>query len=294
MKFNRIELRDLLRMLWFFVTAIVVGSLLHWFFPVYYWWPHQGIYALADAMIVGGVVGIGLELCAEKYLLERVSDELAEKLVGRGLPFSLQSKIKEIVDTDLVRENYIKRYIISALPNGKVALDLSITFDVRNYSYSIAEYSPLIQEEIFYQPTFQYVEYGIIGEKLHVYTGHELSKLVDSDPNTSVLSFKGPKKVKIKPKRENESSVCRVQMKYSAIMPGEYSDITSFAAPTIGARIIVDKHPEDVTVVCAKEDKIYHEDAGNSWYFDYPYVTGQYLRIWWFKRSTSQTSAPGK
>ena len=138
-KFHRLSVKDLWGLSRIFWAVIALGTGFRLFFPVYRWWPYEGVYPLADAFIVAGIVGTGLELCAEKYLLERVASELSDRLVGRGLPKQLQGVIGGITQTSLVRENYIKRYRFGAPVNGKIELDVSITFDVLNYSDTVRE-----------------------------------------------------------------------------------------------------------------------------------------------------------
>jgi hypothetical protein len=70
-------------------------------------------------------------------------------------------------------------------------------------------------------------------------------------------------------------------------MPEEYTDITNFGGPTIGATIIVDRKPDGYDVVAGKDENIRHEETSDSWYFDRPFIAGQQVRIWWFRRSTS-------
>ena len=86
------------------MAAVGIGIGIRLWYPCDVW-PHETAYALADAFIVAGVIGIVLELAAAKFLIQKVSDELAEKLIGRGLPPELQSEIKKIVDTDIVRDH---------------------------------------------------------------------------------------------------------------------------------------------------------------------------------------------
>ena len=153
----------------------------------------------------------------------------------------------------------------------------------------LREYLPLIQEEAFYQPRFTYMEYGV-GQRTNVYAAEEISARLERDNETSVETFSGQKKVKIEPVREN-GEPCKVQMKYTVLMPDQYADITNFAGATIGPKIIVEQKPDTIEVVAAREPGIHHEPRSNSWYFDRAYVPGQHLRLWWFKRPTSQTSA---
>lgn len=84
------------------LVVLAVGLALRVFYPSD-WWPQDVAPLLADALIVAGLIGLALKRFATRFLIRRVADELAEKLVGRGLPSELQAHIKKIVETDLVK-----------------------------------------------------------------------------------------------------------------------------------------------------------------------------------------------
>src|ERR1035437_7085825 len=292
LRFRDLSAKEVVSISWPFMAAVGIGIGIRLWYPCDVW-PHETAYALADAFIVAGVIGIVLELAAAKFLIQKVSDELAEKLIGRGLPPELQSEIKKIVDTDIVRDHYVKRYRFADAQGGKIVVESTITYEVRNYSDAAREYSPFIQEEVFYEPEFLYMEYGI-GRKMYTYREQEIAAGILSDPNTSVKTFKGPKKVRLEPIRNNEKSVCTVQLKYKLVMPEEYTDITNFGGPTIGATIIVDRKPGGYDVVAGKDDNIRHEEKSDSWYFERPFIAGQQVRIWWFRSTLKQDGGRSK
>jgi len=233
--------------------------------------------------MVAGILGLLLELFATRLLVEKVSGDLAEKLVGRGLPPELQAYIRSIVDTDIVRDHYIKEYKLSLLDGGKkVQLDVTVSFDVRNYSDTVIEYTPIYQDEVFYDPKFMSLEYGLIGQK-------KLTETVDeTDPITKVLTVGGKRKIKLQPFRRDEKAVCQVVMRYRLKMPSDYSDIINFAAATIGATIRVESLPPELDFVSGGYTTLSDLPSGDkSWYFDRPFVTGQNIRVWWFKKALS-------
>ncbi len=106
-RFRDLSGREYWNLAWPFGLSLMVGFLLRVFgFRVHlpYWLPEDIVVALADAFVVAGIVGLLLELFATRLLVEKISGDLSEKLVGRGLPAELQSHISEIAKTALVRE----------------------------------------------------------------------------------------------------------------------------------------------------------------------------------------------
>jgi hypothetical protein len=136
-----------------------------------------------------------------KFLIQRVTGDLAERLVGRGLPAQLQAQISGIVETALVRENYLKVYRFSDLEDGHVYIDSTISFDVKNYSDGAQDYAPFLAEETFYDPEFSYLEYGVSGGAAYSLGCDELSKLVVTDERTHVKTIIGPNRIRLDPIR---------------------------------------------------------------------------------------------
>jgi len=101
-----VRFRNLAAKEWFslfapFLLSFVLGILLRLRYRTT--WPlYDLVYTLADALVVAGIIGSLLELFSAKLLIQKVADDLAGKLVGRGLPPELQSHIQEITKTALV------------------------------------------------------------------------------------------------------------------------------------------------------------------------------------------------
>lgn len=134
-----------------------------------------------------------------------------------------------------------------------------------------------------------YLEYGTGGEsKTHVLSENELREHTTFDQNTKVQTVQGKKKVKIKPIREDAQSVCRVVLKFTLDFPAEYTDVTNFGGETVGLTVRLDRIPSDFEFVSGGDDSLHHEPGSTSWYFDRPFVSGQNVRVWWFRKSQPQ------
>ena len=66
-------------------------------------------------------------------------------------------------------------------------------------------------------------------------------------------------------------------------MPDEYTDVTSFAMATIGARIVLREIPTSLDFHCSGESLV-HAEGSTTWYFDRPFVTDQHVRVRWTKK----------
>jgi hypothetical protein len=281
-RFSKLTVTDWVRLYGPFLTLILLGFLVRKFYRFDWLWPDLFI-ALSDALFIAGLIGVVLELYSTKFLIERVAEDLTEKLVGRGLPKKLQSHIRGITKTAIVREKFQKTYTFGAPENGRILLDIEITFEARNFSDSTQWFAPEIQEESAYKPEFLRLEYGIAREKPYVFDAGELQKLLKINPETQVKSVKGSHNVKLKSNKDNDPNACQVRWRYRVTMPDEYSDVTSFAAATMGATLILRDLPQGLDFHCSGEFLV-HEGGSLTWYFNRPFITDQHVRVWWSKK----------
>ncbi|HWF37793.1 MAG TPA: hypothetical protein VG322_04695 [Candidatus Acidoferrales bacterium] len=268
-----------------FVSIFVLGLAARIVYKPHWWWPDT-IFALSDALIIAGLLGFCLEVYSTKFLIEKVADDLTEKLVGRGLPPELQAHILQITRTDIVRSNYVKRYSLASEPSGKMSLNIGISYEVRNHGDAVTEYSPLLEEEGYYSPVFLYMEYGIQGE-MQTFNESAISKLTDTNSETGVKSFKGPKRITLQPIRENHLSVCRVMTNYRVTMPEEYVDITNFGGPLIGVKLHLDELPDGFEFN-SQGKGVLHTNGSRSWDYPGPFIRGQHVRVRWSKKHDAQ------
>jgi hypothetical protein len=265
-----------------FIVSLIVGFLLRAYYPPYCFLG-DGIQGLGDALMVAGIVGSLLELFSIKLLIEKVSDDLAQKLVGRGLPKELQAHIHKITKTEFVLGNYTKRYALTLVDNApdRITLASEITFEVRNYSDITRPYSPYVSEESFYSPVFTYIQYGLHGDKPQVFEGENLASKTETTSDDRVKRAHAFPEIDVPP--TTEGKFVKVLMRYTANMPLEYTDLTHLAKPTTNVSIIVQEIPEGFDFSAEGEGAI-HSPDGKSWEFLGPFVGGQHVRVRWFKK----------
>src|ERR1051325_7408236 len=95
-QFHALSLKDHLRLLLPFLLLGAVGAATRVTYP-YSWPANELVFFLADAFIVAMVLGVAFDVFSAKLLVERVSDGLAQALVGRGLPIEMQGPVRDIV-----------------------------------------------------------------------------------------------------------------------------------------------------------------------------------------------------
>jgi len=285
-RFRPLTLKDHARLLLPLVVVGVLGGVARLKYP--YWWPAPELVSfVADSFIVAAVLGVFLELFSARLLVERVSDGLAQRLIGRGLPAELQAPIRDVVSTDLVRDRYVKSYAFSAPEDGHVNVDIEVRYEVRNYSEAARDYAPEIAMEIFFQPEFRFLEYGIAGRKMHTFSDENLSAKVETVDELNVMRVarSALPPVSLKPVRAGEKSACQVTWRYRVTMPEQYCDVTDFGEATVGATLQVQNIPKELEFVSGGDASLHHEAGSQSWYYDKSFITGQHLRACWFRKA---------
>lgn len=290
-RFYALSVKDHARLLLPFLLMGILGGLGRLKYP--YWWPANDlIYFLADSFIVAMVLGVAIDLFSARLLVERVCDGLAQRLIGRGLPAELQASIRDVVSTDLVRDHYVKSYTFSAPENGSVQVSIEVRYEVRNYSEAVRDYAPEMAAEIFFQPSFQLLEYGIAGRKIYTFSDGNLACKVQTvdELNLKRVPSSALPPVSLKPVRTGEKVACQVTWKYRLTMPEQYYDVTEFDEATIGVTLRLETLPEDLEFFSGGDASLHHDAGSRSWYFDKAFIPGQYLGACWFPRWPSMRS----
>ncbi len=286
-RFRDFKVSEYWNLAWPFVVVLVLGAAVHF---VEQWICHHHLLAVfGDALLVAGTIGLTLELFAVRFLIQRVAADVSGKLAGRGLPEEMRILIHELVETHIVRTNYVKSYRFSEPDNdGHVSIDLTVHYTAENYSPRPERFSPSIQEETFYSPQFKHIEYGLTG-KSNVLTPQQIEQLTTIDPDTKVKSLFAPEIV-LPPHSEINPARCKVLIRYSLKMRDQYSDVTNFGWPTVGATIELEEIPEVLQFLSAGDASIRHVEGSTTWYFDRPFLVGQHIRTWWFRKPQTKLS----
>jgi hypothetical protein len=265
-----------------FIGSFLVGIGLTYSYP--HDWPLSDlIHLVGDAFAVAGVLGIAFDVFVTGRLIDYTAKNLSHRLIGWGLPPELQGEIRKIVDTSLVRENTMKQYRIMNPHDRLVTVEIKLSFNVRNYGDVPQEYSPWLAEEEFYKPEYQYLEYGLLGEKGVTYQGAGLQEIVQTRQDDRAREVTGLVKVIIPPCRTHPQAFCRVAWQYRLTMPESYTDTTSFTGPTLGVRVEIDEVPAGFTFVGDSRYAV-RADSGRTWVYTCPFLAHQHIRVRWFRQ----------
>ena len=289
-RFYALSFKDHLRLLLPFVVAGGLGVAARLKYP--YWWPaNELVYFLANAFIVAMVLGVAIDIFSAKLLVERVSDGLAQRLVGRGLPIDMQGPIRDVVSTDLVRDHYVKTYGFFAPEDGRMQVNIEVRFEVRNYSEAVRDYAPELVAETFFQPEFRFLEYGIAGRKIYTFAEDTLSRKAEAEDALGVIRVaKGAlPTLSLRPVKAGEKAACQVTWRYAITVPEQYCDVTELDEATLGATIQIDSLPEGFEFGCGGDLSLHHQAGSQSWYFEKAFIAGQCVRAWWFRRKLGRT-----
>jgi hypothetical protein len=290
-RYSALTLKDHARLLLPFLLMGALGTAARLRYP--YWWPAPELVSfVADTFIVMALLGVFLELFSAKLLVERASDGLAQKLIGRGLPPELQSAIRDVVDTDFVRDRYVKSYSFANPEDGVVNVDVEVRYEVRNYSEASRDYAPEITAGEFFQPEFRFLEYGIAGRKIYTFSEENLASKVETaeDLNLKRLPRSALPPVRVHPVRSGEKSPCQVTWRYRLTVPDEYCDVSSFEEATTGATLQVQSIPEELDFIAGGDTSLHHEADSQSWYFEKSFVAGHHVCAWWFRKPSTRFS----
>lgn len=285
-RFHTLGVKDHARLLLPFLGMAVLGVAGRLKYP--YWWPAQDLVSfLADSLMVAALIGVLLGLFSAKLLVERVSDGLTQRLIGRGLPAELQAPIRDIVATELVRDHFVKSYAFSSLQDGYVNVDVEVRYEIRNYSEAVREYAPEIAVQALLQPEFRFLEYGIAERRIHTLSDETLLSKVEIVDELGVRRVPGCTlpAITLKPFRTGEKSSCQVTWRYRVTVPDQYCDLTDFAEATLGATLQVPNIPDELEFVSGGDVSLHHEVGSQSWYFDRSFIAGQHVQAWWFRKA---------
>lgn len=200
------------------------------------------------------------------------------------LPNELRQKIWDIINTQFVFEDYQRSYRLSREAGGKMHVECTITYKVRNYGSGDLEYSPMLGEEAIHSPKFLDLEYRLTSGKGYVFDENGLIKFTTPrDVGNVGIHVKGLPKVVLCPKDQMPNELCTVTWRYTAEMPEEYSDISAFGGATINAVIQLEDLPPDMKFVCGGEG-VERLPDGKRWVFKRPFVKDQHVRVWWGRK----------
>jgi hypothetical protein len=283
-RFRNLKTKEWWKLFGPFLGIFVAGGATRHFYPPQ-WWSSTTFYALADALMIAGIIGSLLEMFSAKFMIERVSEDLAQRLVGKGLPRELRAHIQSITKTRLVRSNYVKKYRLSLSDaHDKMVVQMETSFEVRNYFDLPQNYAPINMEETFYSPQFEYVEYALKGDAPIVYVGQALVAKTSIVSDGQVKQVNDLAAISIPPFTESDNRFVRVLLRHKISMPLEYTETTYFPGAATDVLLVLEDIPAGFQFTAAMDVETIHAEGSTTWQFNRSFVEGQNVRVRWFKK----------
>jgi len=257
------------------------------------WWAHAFFHMLLDAIAVGIVIGLTIELFFSGALIEHTSLQLSEKLVGMGLPKDLQGVIGNIVHhTSIVHQDSSVTFDIQPDPDNPELVLVTIEREYKTYNYgkTTEEYTPKLGDEHFHEPQFLSLD-CIHGDVAYHLSAEELSKRTTTGEESRSRDVKGDP-INLDPyelRMGFEYQPCSVTWKLRKKMPKNYSEVVIFSAPTVGGFQVRKGpiHPTFEFEARRIEGHTVTVDGGNIWKYTCAFIPRQFIKVWWRPRQTT-------
>jgi hypothetical protein len=272
-----------------FILLIGLGLLIHVIYPTG-WFLRELVVPLSDALMIAGFLGLTVDTFAKNRLLHEAAVDISKYLIGYRLPPELQDHIRWIQTVDLVRCDCELRYRLTPREHNKMAVDVEMSYVVKNFSTTAKPYTPRLSVEDVDNPTFLSLTCLRSGNGYHMAddgkgTPLDVKTLPDGRKQVEGAS------INIESSRESKTTETHCKI----ILPNNYHDVVSLFYPTIGVRVHVE---------CPKEYEIRIDDSenaissGNCWEFRRLYLPSQIIGIRWLPKDSippaaSSSAMPG-
>lgn len=254
---------------------IAVGILLLYYPPRFateFW------YALAHALLVAGLLALTVDIYLKKRTLKEVANDVSKFLVGYSLPAEVRDSIQDLMHETLIRRNSLLRIELVPLDNEakEVKLKIEVSDEVENISSKGQIYIDEVSYEKHDKQTVTEMrcdsedpkaQYCISGEKLVI---------VDNKDEPGVKCVRG-KKIKLPGYSQKSGSKYQFRAKWEIILHENYSDVMSFAHPTINATVEVNCPPNFKFTLSPQADS----ENANRWEFHRLFLPDQHIRYRW-------------
>jgi hypothetical protein len=245
----------------------------------------ETIVAIGQSLLGTGIVGYFIDRAAREEFIKKAAREAIGYIIGKNLPFALQRQIDAIVNTNFVREEFRRIYVLQRLNESQVRLVVETGFVVRNYSADPVSYLTSIDIEEKEHPKFTqltcYSQHN--NEKRYVLQGAELDAPSGRD---GVRRAQG-KQVKLQAAGSENSAYCFV-WDYEITKSVNDSDEISFGTITTDVMVTVKYDPEIFEVDLYSMSNAKRLDGGR-WVFDKSQVffKSQHVILYWKLKAKS-------
>lgn len=257
------------------VGQITAGVLLLYFPPKHateFW------YALAHALLVAGLLAVTVDIYLKKRTLKEVANDVSKFLVGYSLPAEVRDSIQDLMHETLIRRNSLLRIELVPLNNNEkeVKLKIEVFDEVENISSKGQIYVDEVSYEKHDKQTVTEMRCDSNDPRARYCNFGEKLTIVDNKEEPGVKCVRG-KKIKLPSYSQKSGFQYRFGAKWEIILHENYSDVMSFARPTINATVEVNC-PSNFKFTLSPQADI---ENANRWEFRRLFLPDQHIRYRW-------------
>jgi hypothetical protein len=234
-----------------------------------------------EALFIAGFIAAIVDKYVKARMLREISNDVAHYLIGYQLPVEMQGKIKELMECRLIRRNWHANYIANrSIEPGMLEIEVTISWDVVNISDTEAPYEQYLALEEHDRPQIFFLECDSTDSRSKYRVEGSKAKVKDG-----VLEIFG-KKIKIRPNSSAGGIKYRCSARYQIVLPDQYSDMFSFAAPTVNLTLHA-RFPDELDFIAPPADV----QTTGQWEFNRLFMPGEHVRVRWLHKAASTAAA---
>jgi hypothetical protein len=231
----------------------------------------------SDALIIAGILG----LTVDRYLKTELLRDASTIILGWGLPHQLESHIRRISQTAIVRQNFRVHYRLQ-VDGPDVIIDVRYEWDVYNFGPRIELYQSRIAVDKYTNPDCSKIEcVAHQGGRATHWPADSLNNAERRTENRDTITWTIPA-MKLWPQdhKANLPPACHVVWQYRVRMPKDYADDVSFDGAAIGMTVSAECPPE-LVFECDADDTTTHAPNSLMWVHDRLFVPNQVVGVRW-------------
>jgi len=233
--------------------------------------------ATGHALIISGILAVTVDYYLKGRVLREVTSDVSKYLVGYRLPTEVQGRIGELMHIKWIRRRFELRLAFNELEGGqKTKLDIQIGEEVQNITSETLPYHDKLEFDFHEPVNVVELECDCDDPKTSYYlAGAELNAA--RSENDGRITYTG-RHVRIPPVADLIGHSYRFGARYEQIHPTKFSEVITFAIPTIGVSIEITDHPENYRFHI---EPVADYAGHDKWEFKRLFLPGEHIKILW-------------
>jgi hypothetical protein len=239
------------------------------YLTLYVPWLATIFHPIGESLIVAGILVLLIDPFLKERLLREASKGIFHYLLGFDQQPEIKTRLRALVfDTKLFRKNFCLRCVLVP-ENGKVCLNMDVSFEVFNPTDEVQRYRHATQFERVESPNVHVL--ALISTAVS-YSKNDIALKPKSDDTEVLEAEAGP--IDIEPSAKGISY--RFSGKFSLVYPEEFFYAVHVGTPTIGMRIEIT--PPKGFRVTASQTPTSTEDV---WEYERLFMPGEHIDFRW-------------